>query len=200
MQDLIRTLVRRTPVWPIYGLGFLPAIYWIWLGVQNQLGPDPQATLESLLGEYALQMLILSLVITPLRDMLGVNLIKFRRAIGLLAFYLVILHLAVYLILDHQVHWIGWQVVISDVTKRPVIMLGVAGFIALLPLALSSNDPVLRRLGAVLWRRIHMLTYPAIFFAALHYVMIQKVWEIEALIYLLVVVVLILYRLRPQRR
>ena len=196
IKDAINKTTRVLPAWPLYLIGFLPAAYWIYLALTNQFGPEPQIALEHALGEFALQLMVLTLLITPLRDIFRVNLIKYRRALGLLAFYYVVLHLTTYLILDHQVQWLGWSAVISDITKRPFIIIGVIGLLLLLPLAFTSNDFAIRRIGPIIWRRIHWLTYPAIILGAAHYVMLTKVWEAEPLIYFFVTSLLILYRYR----
>lgn len=194
----INGALRNVPAWPLYIIGFVPAGYWLYLALTNQFGADPAIRLEHELGEFALQLLILSLLISPIRDFLKVNLIKYRRAIGLLAFYYVLLHLATYLILDHQVQWTGWQAVISDITRRPYIMIGLLSLVVLIPLALTSTNWAIRKIGPAVWRQIHRLTYVAILAGAAHYVMLQKAWEAEPLIYFAVAALLVLYRFYAQ--
>ena len=198
IKNKINSAIRLVPAWIIYIIGFLPAIYWFYLAVTFQFGPEPQIALEHALGEFALQLLILSLLITPLRDMVGLQLIKYRRAIGLMAFYYVLLHVTAYLILDHQVQWVGWDAVIKDITKRPYIIMGVVSLLILIPLAVTSNNPAIRKIGPVLWKRIHWLTYPAIVLGAAHFVMLKKIWEIEPIIYFTIASLLVLYRFVPK--
>jgi len=188
----INGLTRHVPAWPIYlaAVG-LPAWYF-WLGLNGGLGVEPIAAFEHLLGVRALQFLIATLAITPLRRLTGVNLIKYRRALGLTAFYLVVAHLAVWLFLDVQ----NLRLIVTDIVKRPYITVGMVGLLLLLPVALTSNDGSIRRLGAAAWRRVHWLTYPAVVLGAVHFVMLRKGWQIEPLVYLAVVLGLLLLRVK----
>jgi len=183
--------LTRMPSWVIYPLGIAPAVYLFWAAVNNQLGADPLASLENELGEWALKFLIIGLCITPLMRFGRINLVKYRRAIGLVAFAYVFLHLAVYLFLDRQLDW--WAIW-KDVIKRPYITIGVAAFLMLLPLAFTSNNYSVKRLGSAAWRNLHRLVYPAALFGAVHFVLLEKVWEPEALSYMAIIVVLIALR------
>ena len=116
----------------------------IMLGVRNELGPEPIAKLEHLLGEFALQMLVFGLAITPLRRIFGINLFKFRRAIGLIAFGYVLLHVLTWALLDLGDLNRVW----ADIMKRPYITIGMLALLGLIPLALTSNNFAQRRLGA----------------------------------------------------
>ncbi|MEO1563114.1 MAG: protein-methionine-sulfoxide reductase heme-binding subunit MsrQ [Pseudomonadota bacterium] len=193
----INSAMRAVPAWPIYILGFLPAAWWTYLALTNQFGAEPAIRLEHRLGLFALQLLIVSLLITPIRDWFKVNLVKYRRAIGLMAFYYVLLHLAVYLFLDHQVQWIGWDAVIKDVTRRPYIFVGVAALILLLPLALTSNNWTIRKIGPQRWRMLHQLTYVIILAGAAHFVMLKKTWQVEPIVYFIICATLVGYRFVP---
>lgn len=192
MIDRLNQGLRKVPVWLLYLLGALYPGWLLYLGVSGGLGPDPVKALEHALGEAALQLLILGLAVTPLRRFLGLNLLKFRRSVGLLAFTYVALHLLVWLLLDVQI----MSQVFNDIIKRPYITIGMVGFALMLPLALTSNNLSLRRLGAARWRRLHLLTYPAVLLAVLHFVMLVKGFQIEPLIYLSVVLFLLLCRIR----
>jgi methionine sulfoxide reductase heme-binding subunit len=188
--------LRRLPVWPVYVLGALPPVWFFYLGLTGGLGVEPIKELEHRLGEIALQALILALAVTPLRRFTGVSLLRFRRAIGLLAFYYVACHLLVWLVLDIRDPARIW----ADIVKRPYITIGMVGFALLVPLALTSNDWSVRRLGAVVWRRVHWLAYPATVLGAVHFVMVAKGWQIEPLLYLGAVLALLAARIRPARR
>ncbi len=146
--------------------------------------------LEHELGELGLQFLILGLAITPLRRFLGVNLIRFRRAIGVLTFYYVACHLLVWLVLDVQILSQIW----ADILKRPYITIGMGSFLIMLPLAVTSNNYSVRKLGRN-WRQLHKLVYPAVFLGGLHYVMLVKTWQAEPLIYFTVILALLATRL-----
>jgi sulfoxide reductase heme-binding subunit YedZ len=195
MADASRSLsdaLRRVPVWLVYLIGFVPAAAYFYLGVTDQLGADPLKTLEKALGLWALRLLIATLAVTPLRQALGVNLVRFRRALGLLAFYYAALHLTTYLVLDQG---LDWAVIWADIVKRPYITIGMASFVVLVPLALTSNNASIRRLGGRGWARLHKLVYLAAAGGAVHFVMLVKSWPLEPLIYAAIVAALLVYRL-----
>lgn len=180
--------VRRA----LYIGGAVPGLWAFYLGVMNQLGADPMATLERLLGLWTLRFLILTLAVTPLRRLGGPNLIRYRRTLGLLAFYYALAHLTVYVVLDQG---LDFGVVWSDIVKRPFITVGMAAFAILVPLAVTSNNPMIRRLGGAAWGKLHRWVYLAAALAALHFVMVVKAWPPEPLIYAAIVAVLLLFRL-----
>ena len=187
--------LRPWPAWPIYALGLAWAGWMFWLGLSNQLGPEPINTLERDYGLRALQLLVAGLMVTPLRSLTGVSLLKFRRALGLTAFFYVLAHLMVWALLDLQsLARIG-----EEIIKRPYITLGFAAFVLLVPLAVTSNNASIRRLGAVGWRRLHRLTYPAVLLGGLHYVWLVKGYPAEPFVYLAVVVGLLALRLHWPR-
>ncbi len=191
MIQVINSVMRRVPAWPLYIVLVVPGIWLFYQAVNNQLGADPLKALEFQLGLYALQLLVASLLITPLRNILGLNLIKFRRAIGLMAFFYVVAHLLTYLWLDQQ--W-WWGAIIKDLTKRPYIIIGMLSFLALVPLAITSNNASIKRLGALSWKKLHRLAYFAAIGGAVHYVLLRKTWEQEPILYVLGVLALLGYR------
>ena len=195
MIDTLNRGLRRVPVWLVYLVCALPAPWLFWLGVTGGLGPEPIKALEHRLGELALQFLIAGLAVTPLRRFAGVNLLKFRRAIGLITFYYVCCHLLVWLLLDVQIPSEIWK----DIVKRPYITVGMLGFALMIPLAVTSNNWSVRRLGAS-WRRLHQLVYAAAILGALHYVMLARGFQIEPLLYLGAVLVLLALRWPKSRR
>lgn len=190
LADRLNRALRRLPTWVVYGLGALPAPWLFYRGLTGGLGVEPIKALEHGLGLWALQFLIAGLAVTPLRRYLGVNLLRFRRAIGLLAFFYVCLHLLVWLGLDVQIPSQIW----SDILKRPYITVGMAAFVLLLPLAATSNALAIRRLGPR-WRQLHRAVYAAALLGALHFVMLRKGLQIEPLIYLALVAGLLVLRL-----
>lgn len=190
---LHRALLGADPVRrAIYILGMVPAVWTFYLGLTDQLGADPQNTLERTLGLWALRFLIAALAITPLRRLGGPTLIRYRRAIGLLGFYYACLHLTVYLVLDQG---LDLAAIWADIVKRPYITVGMLAFTILVPLAVTSNNAMIRRLGAPAWQRLHRLVYVATAAAAIHFLMLVKAWPPEPLIYLGLVAALLLIRL-----
>lgn len=181
-MDRFNAFARRLPTWVVYLLGVLPAPWLVYLGATGGLGVEPIKALEHELGALALQLLIFGLCITPLRRFAGLNLIKFRRAIGLLAFFYVFVHLLVWMVLDVQVLSHIW----ADIVKRPYITVGMLGFVLLIPLAVTSNNWSVRRLGPG-WRKLHKLTYGAALLGGVHYLMLVKGWQLEPIIYLVII-------------
>jgi len=196
MIAILNGAARRVPNWIFYVLGPLPAVWLFLQGVQGGLGVDPVKVIEHELGLIALQLLIAGLAITPLRRFAGLNLIKWRRPIGILAFVYVVLHLLTWVLLDMQLYWAQ---MLQDIAKRPYITIGMVGFVLLIPLAWTSNNRALRRMGAGAWQRLHRLVYPAVLLGAVHFVMVQKVWEAEALAYAGAVIMLLALRLAGRR-
>lgn len=192
--DAINGVARRVPVWTLWLAGLVPALWFFYLGLTGGLGAEPIKALEQELGKVALQFLIAGLAITPLRRHIGINLLRFRRAIGLLAFTYVSLHLAVWLLLDLQDAARIW----ADIIKRPFVTVGFAAFVLMLPLAATSNDFSLRRLGPR-WRRLHRLVYPVAALAGVHFIWLSKGFQLEPLIYLALILALLALRIRfPQ--
>ena len=195
VTDWINANQRRVPTWPFYvGLGLVPA-WWFYLGLTGGLGVEPIEELEHRLGLMGLQVLLASLAVTPLRRVVGLNLIRFRRMLGLMAFYFVSLHLLVWLVLDVQIPAQIW----ADIVKRPYVTVGFTAFLLMIPLALTSSNRAVRRLGAN-WRRLHKLVYPAAVLGAVHFIWLAKGFQIEPLIYLGVILALLALRVRLPRR
>lgn len=193
--DRINTTVRRVPTWIGYILFLIPVPYLLYLAQTGGLGREPIKALEHELGEIALKLLILGLAITPLRRFLGLNFLKFRRMLGLLTFIYVSLHLLVWLVLDVGIISQIW----SDIIKRPYITIGMGAFVLMLPLALTSNNLSVRRMGRT-WRQLHKLVYVIAILGAVHFIMVKKVWEIEPLAYLAVILALLVLRFPKQRK
>ena len=192
-KNIINQLLNSTNVWLIYFFGFVPAGYYFYKALLNKLGPDPLIVLEHSLGEWALNFLIAVLSIRPINDFLKINLVKFRRALGLIAFGYAVLHVSTYIILDRQ---LLWDEIIKDITKRPYIIFGGVAFFLLVPLAVTSNFYSIKRLGPKYWKALHRLVYFAALASIAHYILSVKSWPIQPIIYSLVIISLIVYRLK----
>ncbi|TDL84811.1 protein-methionine-sulfoxide reductase heme-binding subunit MsrQ [Meridianimarinicoccus aquatilis] len=190
LADPINKTVRRVPVWSVYLMGAVPMGWLFYQGATGGLGPEPIKALEHRYGLIALQLLVAGLCITPLIRFVRINLMRFRRAIGVLAFSYVAAHLLVWLVLDLRSIALIW----SDIVKRPYITIGMVGFLCLQPLAMTSNNWSVRRLGP-LWRKLHKLTYLAVLLGAVHFVMLVKGWQWEPLLYLGAIVCLLALRI-----
>ncbi|WP_425101632.1 protein-methionine-sulfoxide reductase heme-binding subunit MsrQ [Tropicibacter sp. S64] len=195
MKDQINAFARRVPTWVVYVLLALPAPWLFYLGLTGGLGVEPIKALEHEYGQWALKLLIAGLCVTPLRRHAGINLLKFRRSLGLMAFFYVTAHLAVWLFLDVQIASQIW----ADILKRPYITIGMAAFVLLIPLALTSNRWSIRKLGKR-WQSLHKLVYAASLLGALHFVMLVKGLQIEPLVYMAIVIGLLLFRIKTPRR
>ena len=193
MVATVNSWLRRVPVWLLYLLALAPIPWLFWLGLNGQLGVEPIQELEHEYGELALKFLIAGLAVTPLRRFAGLNLLKFRRALGLITFWYVCAHLAVWLVLDVGNLAQIW----ADIVKRPYITVGMLGFVVMVPLALTSNSWSLRRLGRG-WHSLHRLVYVAAALGGLHYVLLAKGWQLEPLIYLAIILGLLAARLKPR--
>lgn len=161
-----KTLITlKTLTW-IACLG--PFLMLVYEGVTNTLGPDPTSEIALTTGYNALLFLILSLAITPLR-LLSPRLswlIKFRRLLGLFAFFYATIHLATYLVLYLN---FDMSVFKTDITKRRFIIAGFAAYLLLVPLALTSTTWAIRKLGGKQWNRLHKLVYLAAVGGIIHY-------------------------------
>ena len=193
-MDWLNAQARRIPTWFVYVLGLVPLGFLIWGAIFGGLGPDPVKAIERGLGERGLQFLLASLAITPLRRV-GLNLLRFRRALGLLAFIYVTLHLMAWVLLDMGLRW---DEMLADLTKRPFVILGMAGFLVMIPLAATSWNGAIRRLGAAAWNRLHKLAYVAILAGTVHLALLSKVWTTEVLVYMGLTLGLLALRLLPK--
>lgn len=192
----INMALGRVPAWLLYATAFIPPVWLLYLGQTGGLGVEPIKELEHRLGELALQLFIVTLAIRPLRDWTGINLLKQRRALGLITFFYVTLHLLVWLVLDVGILSEIW----ADIVKRPYITVGMAAFVLMIPLAITSNNRSLRKMGPKRWKNWHKLTYPAAVLGALHFVMLAKGFQIEPLIYLGITLLLLALRFKLPRR
>lgn len=194
IADQTNRILRKAPTWPVYLALALPAAVYFWWAVGNQLGADPLKALEHQLGKWALQLLILTLLVTPVRIWTGISLLKFRRAFGLAAFFYVVLHFLVWLVLDMQFYW---SQILVDLTKRPYIIIGWLALALLVPLAATSFNRAIRRMGPKNWARLHRLSYAAAVLGAIHYLMVVKAWPTEPILYAIGVPILVAIRFLP---
>jgi len=192
--DLTNSTVRRIPTWAVYILYLIPVPALLYMAQTGGLGREPIKALEHELGEIALQLLIIGLAITPMRRHLGLNFLKFRRTFGVLAFTYVALHLLVWLVLDVGILSQIW----TDILKRPYITIGMVGFVLMIPLAMTSNNVSVRRLGP-LWRKLHKLTYVIVILGGVHFIMVVKGIQLEPLIYMGVILGLLALRFKRSK-
>ncbi|PQO24409.1 protein-methionine-sulfoxide reductase heme-binding subunit MsrQ [Rhodobacteraceae bacterium WD3A24] len=195
LAQRLNIALRRVPIWLVYLVGALPPVWYLYLGATGGLGVEPIAALEHALGLLGLQMMVATLAVTPLRRLTGVSLLRFRRAMGLVTFYYISCHLLVWLVLDVQAPARIW----ADIVERPYITVGMAGFAAMIPLAVTSNDRAVRKLGPRRWARLHRLTYVAALAGAVHFLLLVRAWPLEPLLYLAAILGLLALRLGRRR-
>jgi sulfoxide reductase heme-binding subunit YedZ len=159
---------------------------------------EPVEQLTHATGDWALRILLLTLAITPLRQITGwQKLIRLRRMLGLFSFTYMMLHFSIYLVLDRFFYW---PEIIEDLTERPYIIAGFTCLVLCIPLAVTSTDGMMRRLGGRNWKRLHRLVYPAAIAAVLHFIWLVKADLVEPLIYASILAVLLGWRLRTPGR
>lgn len=163
-----------------------------WLGLNDGLGANPIEFITRSTGTWTLVFLMITLSVTPLRRITGWNgLIRFRRMLGLFAFFYVCLHFTTYIWLDQ---FFGWAEIVKDVIKRPFITIGFACFVLLIPLAVTSTNAMQRRLKRR-WQQLHRLIYLIAIGGVVHYWWLVKKDITQPAIYALVLAVLLGFRL-----
>jgi len=162
------------------------------------LGANPVEALLHGLGLWALRFLVVTLAVTPLKDILGKPWpLAFRRMLGLFAFFYVLLHFLTWLIIDQEMIWSG---ILTDIGKRPFITIGFAAFLMLIPLAVTSTNGMVRRLGARRWRKLHRLVYVVVLLGVWHFYWLVKSDVREPLMYLGITIVLLGWRVWQARQ
>jgi sulfoxide reductase heme-binding subunit YedZ len=178
---------------PLVFAGCLAPLGWLaWLAASGGLGVNPIEAVNRFLGDWALRFLLISLAVSPVRELFGWPLVmRLRRMLGLFAFTYVALHLTSWIALDQ---FFAWPHIWADIVKRPFITVGMLAFLLLVPLAATSTAGMIKRLGAKRWKRLHMLVYPAATLGAFHFFMMVKADVREPLIYAAILALLLGWR------
>jgi len=194
-----RNFNRSKPV--LFILILFPSLVWAYQFVTGNLGVNPIEKLMDELGLMALRLIIITLMITTLSNIRPLkSIVVLRRMIGLFAFYYVCLHFSTYIVLDH---FLDMQFIIQDIIKRPFITFGFISFLFLIPLASTSTNNMIKRLGFKLWKKIHYLIYPVAILASMHFYVLVRADKTEPVIYMGIIILLLLHRIfkrltRPQ--
>jgi sulfoxide reductase heme-binding subunit YedZ len=152
--------------------GLVPLVLLLWDVYRKQVGANPLEFGTRTTGMLTLVFLLVTLAVSPLRRITGLNwLIKFRRMLGLFAFFYGSLHLVTYVAFDRFFHL---TTIPSDIVKRPFIAIGMTAFLLMLPLAITSTDKMVKRLGGKRWARLHRIVYVSGVLGVLHYYMLVK--------------------------
>lgn len=188
------SVLSRLPLALIAALvGLVPAALIIADIFTGNLSAEPVEELMRRTGWWALTLLLITLSVTPIRRITGLNpLIKVRRPIGVLAFVYAACHFTIYLLIDQG---LAWSFIIEDILERPLITAGFLALMMLLPLALTSTTGSIRRLGGRRWRRLHQLIYPAAMLGVLHYFWLIKADKTLPIVFAAILAGLLLFRL-----
>lgn len=186
----------------LFAACLLPLAFLVYGIVTDSLGANPIEALTRGLGDWTLRFLLLTLVVTPLRRLTGRPwLIQLRRMLGLYAFFYAVLHMTSYVWLDQ---FFDWGEIAKDVVKRPFITAGFTAFLLLVPLAATSTNAMVRRLGGKRWRSLHRAVYVIAILGVLHYWWLVKKDITQPAIYAILLAVLlgmrIFWRLQETRR
>ena len=178
---------------PVFVLCLCPLFLLGWRALHNGLGANPIEYITHFTGDWTLQFLVITLAITPLRKLLGLpDLIRFRRMLGLFAFFYGSLHFLTYIWLDK---FFDLSEIGKDVVKRPFITAGFLAFVSIVPLAITSTKGWIRRLGGARWQMLHRLVYVSAVAGVVHYYWLVKSDVRWPLAYAAAVGVLMLYRI-----
>ena len=184
---------------PLGWMAALGPLAWLLHGafISGDLGADPVKTIQIVTGLSTLVLLFITLSITPLRRLTGLNeLIRLRRLAGLFAFFYSVLHAVTYFVFDQSLDpGLIWE----DTKDHPRIAVGFVAFLCLVPLAFTSTTGWIRRLGGRRWTQLHRLIYVSTALGILHYLMVQKIDLRTPLVYLGVFAALMLFRVRAGR-
>ena len=180
----------------------VPLLRLIWGAWQNELGANPIEFVTRSLGDWTLNFLLITLTVSPLRKLTGWHwLLRLRRMLGLYAFFYAVLHLTTYLWLDQ---FFDWSAIAKDILKRPFITIGMSTFVLLIPLAATSSNAMIRRLGGRRWQQLHRSIYVIAIFAVVHYWWMVKLDTRQPLIYAIILGMLLsiraLWREQERRR
>ncbi len=185
MRQYSKTLVFFLSLWPIYVISYQI--------IFNQLGPEPVDRIINHFGEWTLIFILLTLSMTPLKKITkSVEWIKFRRMLGLFTFFYASIHMLSYVGLDYR---FDFEPLINDVLKKKFVFIGFSAWLLLIPLAITSSERMVRLLKQN-WKKIHRLIYIIGIFGVLHYIWLSKTIFFKPLIFLIVLVILLLFRIK----
>jgi sulfoxide reductase heme-binding subunit YedZ len=178
----------KVVLWPLCLAPFVALVLGAFGLAGVQLGANPVEEILHGLGKWGLKFLLLTLAITPLRRLTGWHwLARFRRLLGLFAFFYILMHFLVYFVLDQT---LDLAAVVEDILERPYITLGMTGLLLLLPLALTSTRAMMRRLGGR-WQKLHRLVYVVAILGVWHFYWQVKLDTLEPLVYAAVLALLL---------
>jgi methionine sulfoxide reductase heme-binding subunit len=176
----------------VFIAAMLPAVWLVYGALTNQIGPNPIEYIIRYCGDWALRFLLIGLAVTPVRILTGwAGIGRVRRMLGLFAFFYVCLHITAYVGLDQ---FFNWPAIWADIVKRVYITIGMAAFVTLIPLAATSTNAMVKRLGAKRWRRLHRAVYVIAVAGIIHFIMMLKTGYQEPVAYAAILAALLAVR------
>ena len=183
MKNYFKPAIFFLSLWPIYII-----VYQL---INNKLGPEPVDRIINHFGEWTLIFILLTLSMTPLKKITSsLEWIKFRRMLGLFAFFYASIHMLSYVGLDYR---FDFELLIDDVLKKKFIFIGFSAWLLLIPLAITSSDKMVRILKKN-WKKLHKLIYVISIFGVLHFIWLSKTIFFKPLIFLIILIILLLFR------
>ena len=180
---------------PVFIAALVPLGLLVWGAFNDGLGANPVETITFETGTWGLNFLLITLSVTPMRRISGwIEIARIRRMLGLFGFFYVCLHFTTYLWLDQ---YFSVTDIIDDIVERPYITIGLSGLLMLIPLAITSTNAMVKRLGGANWRRLHRLAYTAAAAGVVHFIWLVKTDLREPLIYLAILIALMVLRAPP---
>jgi len=193
VQELLKSRVAKPLV---FALCLLPLSSIVWRIFYGDLGSDPIETITFATGDWTLRFLLITLAVSPFRQWFGLSaLLRFRRMLGLYVFFYACCHFLIWFIIDHA---LSFGDMVEDIIDRPYITFGFSALMLLIPLAVTSNNLMVRKLGKS-WKKLHQLVYAIIILGVLHYLWLTKADYLEPGIYALIAGVLLFQRLNYKK-
>ncbi|MGK0172479.1 MAG: sulfoxide reductase heme-binding subunit YedZ [Gammaproteobacteria bacterium] len=189
-KDVEKRLVKPA----LFAVCLVPMIALTVGAFMGTLGANPVEALTHETGEWGLRLMLVTLAMTPLRRVTKWTLpIRLRRMLGLFAFFYVVAHFSIYVVFDH---FFSWADIVEDVIERLYVTVGFFALLCLIPLAVTSTNGMIRRLGAKRWKQLHRLAYIAAIGGVVHFLWLVKADLLEPLIYGAILSILLAMRLR----
>jgi sulfoxide reductase heme-binding subunit YedZ len=189
-------MTRRTRIAVKTGAWFLcllPLVVLLWRAVTDGLGANPISYVTNWLGQWTFRLLLAALALTPIRIVTGLAWpVLLRRLVGLFTFFYASLHFLTWILIDH---FFNWDQMFADLVKRRYITVGMAALLLLIPLAVTSTNGMVKRLGGNTWRRLHRLVYLVGILAALHFLWLAKGFRLDVFLYAGILALLLAIRL-----
>ncbi len=178
-------------------LSVIPFLIILYKILLNKLGPEPVKEITHFTGEWTLIFLCLTLSMTPLKRLTNLSAwVSFRRTLGLFVFFYATLHLLTYVGLDYR---FDWQPILDDVVKKKYIFIGFTAWLLLIPLVITSSKKMVKLLKNN-WKKLHRLVYIIAIFGSLHYIWLSKTIFFKPLIYFIIIIVLLAFRIKIKKR